>query len=80
MRELQLLQAATTFSQECSPPRDRGTTWSRFSAGRLQYWQRWLSRAKTARRDNGTTRSPGEKAKSWADLKRVHQFLTTGKL
>jgi DNA polymerase len=25
-------------------------------------------------------RSPGEKAKSWADLKRVHQFLATGKL
>src|SRR5262249_32094444 len=45
--------AATTFSHTCSPPRDRGSTWSRFSAAAPQYWQRHASRAKTARRVSG---------------------------
>ena len=35
---LQLRQDATTFSHVCAPPRDRGTTWSRFSAFEPQYW------------------------------------------
>ena len=33
-------QAAATFSQMCSPPRERGMTWSIESAVRPQYWQR----------------------------------------
>ena len=56
MRALQLRHEATTLSQVCSPPRDRGTTWSTFSAGRWQYWQRCPSRAKIARREH---RHPG---------------------
>ena len=32
--------AAATFSHTCSPPRDRGITWSIESAGAPQYWQR----------------------------------------
>ena len=38
---LQRRQAATTFVQVVSPPRDRGSTWStvRRSPRRLQYWQ-----------------------------------------
>ena len=50
LRLLQGRQAATTFSQTCTPPRLRGMTWSIFSAGAPQYWQRLSSRAKTARR------------------------------
>src|SRR3954470_16989441 len=63
LRALQGRHEATTFSQVCSPPRDRGITWSMFSAGRLQYWQRWLSLAKTARRDNGTRERYGTRTK-----------------
>lgn len=44
---------ATTFSHVCSPPRDRGMTWSMFSAFAPQYWQRCPSRTKTARRESG---------------------------
>jgi hypothetical protein len=36
---LHLRHDATTFSHECVPPRDRGTTWSMFSAAVPQYWQ-----------------------------------------
>src|SRR6478672_8508274 len=50
LRELQRLHAATTLSQVCWPPRDRGMTWSTFSAGEPQYWHTQSSRAKTARR------------------------------
>src|SRR4051812_31972660 len=43
LRTLQRTQAQTRFSQEVSPPRHVGTTWSRLSslvANRLpQYWQ-----------------------------------------
>src|SRR2546426_910792 len=46
-------QEATTFSQTCSPPRERGTTWSMFSAVAPQYWQRGPSRTKTDRRGHG---------------------------
>ena len=46
-------QAATTFSQMCAPPRERGITWSRFSAAAPQYWHVHPSRAKTARRVSG---------------------------
>src|SRR6266542_5672197 len=49
---LQRRQAATTFSQTCRPPRERGTTWSTFSARSAQYWQVWSSRTNTARLDN----------------------------
>src|SRR6266508_598055 len=45
-------QAATTFSQTWRPPRERGTTWSTFSARSPQYWQTWSSRTNTARLDN----------------------------
>src|SRR2546426_6856324 len=40
-RKLQRRQAATTFTQVVSPPRERGTTWSTVSRSprRLQYWQ-----------------------------------------
>ena len=38
--ELQERHDATTLSQAWGPPRERGTTWSMFSAARLQYWQR----------------------------------------
>ncbi len=37
----------------CDPPRERGITWSRFSAAAPQYWQRQASRANTARRVSG---------------------------
>src|SRR3989440_3549450 len=63
LRALQARQEATTLSQVCSPPRDRGTTWSMFSAPWLQYWQRWRSRAKTARRDSGTRLRNGTRTK-----------------
>src|SRR5215217_8717206 len=36
---LQRRQAATTFSHTWRPPRERGTTWSTFSARSPQYWQ-----------------------------------------
>src|SRR5580765_2940675 len=63
LRALQDRQLATTFSHACGPPRDRGTTWSMFSAVRLQYWQRWPSRANTARRDSGTRLRCGTRTK-----------------
>ena len=44
-------QAAATFSHPCWPPPERGITWSIESAWPPQYWQRWSSRANTARRD-----------------------------
>src|SRR6266542_527364 len=47
-------QAATTFSQTWRPPRERGTTWSTFSARSPQYWQTWSSQTNTARLDNPT--------------------------
>ena len=50
LRRLHGRHAATTLSHTCSPPRLRGTTWSIESACSPQYWHRWLSRAKTARR------------------------------
>ena len=53
LRTLQGRHAATTFSQVCSPPRLRGTTWSMLSAATPQYWQRWPSRANTPRRLSG---------------------------
>src|SRR5262245_4691660 len=53
LEELQRLQQATTFSQTCWPPRERGTTWSMLSALVPQYWQRCPSRMNTARRDSG---------------------------
>ena len=34
----------------------RGITWSMESAWPPQYWQQWLSRAKTARRDSAVRR------------------------
>ena len=49
-KDLQGRQAATTLSQLWVPPFERGITWSMFSAGALQYWQRWPSRTNTARR------------------------------
>src|SRR4029079_3631401 len=54
---------ATTLSQAWGPPRDRGTTWSMFSAARLQYWHRWPSRAQTARRESGTRLRYGTRTK-----------------
>ena len=43
LRRLQGEQAATTFSQLDSPPRERGTTWSKVrppeGRRRPQYWQ-----------------------------------------
>ena len=48
-RALQGRQAATTLSHVWVPPLERGITWSMFSAGALQYWQRWPSRTNTAR-------------------------------
>lgn len=56
---LQRRHAATTFVQECSPPCERGTTWSRFSACRPQYWHRWPSRWNTVLRFTGIRRSRG---------------------
>src|SRR5439155_6388346 len=46
LRRLHLRQAATTFVQVVSPPRDRGSTWStvRRSPRRLQYWHAYPSR------------------------------------
>ena len=40
LARLQGRQAAATFSHTCSPPRERGRTWSIDSALRPQYWQR----------------------------------------
>ncbi len=42
LRRLHGTQAATTFSHDVSPPRERGMTWSTVSARepRPQYWQR----------------------------------------
>ncbi len=57
MRALQGRQAATTFSQVWGPPLERGITWSMFSAGALQYWQRCPSRTNTARRLRATRAS-----------------------
>src|SRR5690606_22308157 len=52
LRELQAKQAATTFSQVSTPPRDTGWTWSRVSFWRgnacPQYMHRCWSRAKSA--------------------------------
>src|SRR5439155_15583969 len=45
--------AATTFSHTWSPPRERGSTWSRFSAAEPQYWHSHPSRANTARLVSG---------------------------
>src|SRR5690242_13188378 len=61
--ELHARHDATTFSHACGPPRDRGTTWSMFSAARLQYWHRCPSRAKTARRESGTRLRYGTRTK-----------------
>jgi hypothetical protein len=48
---LQAEQAATTFSHEVTPPRERGTTWSNVRSSRaLQYWQVKRSRRKTLKR------------------------------
>src|SRR4051794_41882041 len=63
LRALQGRHDATTFSQVCSPPRERGITWSMFSAGRLQYWHRCSSRANTARRDSGGPLRDGTRTK-----------------
>ena len=63
MRALHERHDATTLSHSCGPPRERGTTWSMFSAARLQYWQRWPSRANTARRDSGTRVRYGTRTK-----------------
>src|SRR5690349_9484310 len=63
LRALHGRHDATTFSQVCSPPRDRGITWSMFSAGRLQYWHRCSSRANTARRESGTRLRYGTRTK-----------------
>src|SRR4029077_2576163 len=63
LRELHDRHDATTLSQAWGPPRDRGTTWSMFSAARLQYWQRWPSRANTARRESGTRLRYGTRTK-----------------
>ena len=52
--------------RRAGPPRERGTTWSMFSAARLQYWQRWPSRAKTARRESGTRLRYGTRTK-WCE-------------
>ena len=43
--------------------RERGTTWSRFSAALPQYWQRWPSRANTARRESGAVARNGTRTK-----------------
>ena len=53
LRRLHGAHEATTFSQIDSPPRLRGTTWSRvsFPASVPQYWHFQLSRAKSARRE-----------------------------
>ena len=59
MRTLHGRHAATTFSQVCSPPRLRGTTWSMLSAAWPQYWQRCSSRANTPRRLSGARRRYG---------------------
>jgi hypothetical protein len=53
LRALHARHDATTLSHAWGPPRERGTTWSMFSAAPPQYWHRWPSRAKTARRDSG---------------------------
>src|SRR3954447_4772038 len=63
LRELHDRHDATTLSQAWGPPRERGTTWSMFSAARLQYWQRCPSRANTARRDSGTRLRYGTRTK-----------------
>ena len=63
LRALHDRHDATTLSHACGPPRDRGTTWSMFSAARLQYWQRWPSRANTARRESGTRLRYGTRTK-----------------
>src|SRR5690242_5714895 len=67
LRALQARQDATTFSQVWGPPRERGTTWSRFSACPLQYWHRCPSRANTARRDSGAAARYGTRTK-WTSL------------
>ena len=63
LRALHGRHEATTFSQLCSPPRDRGRRGRCSRPGRLQYWQRWPSRAKTARRDSGTRDRYGTRTK-----------------
>src|SRR5436190_7510862 len=62
-RALHARHEATTFSQLWVPPRERGTTWSRSAAARLQYWQRCPSRANTARRESGTRVRYGTRTK-----------------
>src|SRR5207342_1862393 len=53
LRMLQGAHEVTTFSQTESPPRLRGTTWSRVRRPLVvpQYMQRQPSRAKSARRE-----------------------------
>ena len=64
LRWLHRRHADTTFSQTCSPPRLRGTTWSRLVAGASQYTHRPPSRAKTARRVSGIWRMAGHPHKA----------------
>ena len=56
LRRLHGRHAAATFSHSCWPPRERGMMWSIESACSPQYWQRWSSRANTARRDSAVRR------------------------
>src|SRR5690349_19778942 len=63
LRALHDRHDATTLSHVCEPRRDRGTTWSRFSAARPQYWHRWASRANTARRERGALARNGTRTK-----------------
>ena len=52
LRTLQGAQEVTTLSQDVSPPRLRGMTWSMVRWRVLpQYWQRNPSRARIARRE-----------------------------
>ena len=59
LRVLHRRHAATTFSHRWVPPWTFGMTWSTFSADSPQYWHRYLSRRKIARRDSGTLRAWG---------------------
>src|SRR5436190_23604238 len=71
LRELQRRHAATTFSQECKPPLDFGTTWSTFSAGAPQYWHTQPSRAKTPRRVSAAWAR-------WGTCTKYRSFTTDG--
>lgn len=65
---LQGLQADTMLSQELSPPRDRGITWSRDAFFELrwhpQYWQRLPSLRYTFRFDGDFERKNGTRTYS----------------